>query len=98
MILIKMEMPKSCWECPVCKLIGGKLYFRLTGEAIRFEPEADNNCPLIELPPHGRLIDVCSLENAKFHEPINEYSRWWNGALESVIENAPTIIEAEEKK
>ena len=53
------------------------------------------NCPLIELPPHGRLIDIKSVEDGKFVTVGNDYQRWWNGALESVIDNAPTVIEAE---
>ena len=58
-ILIKgMEMPKSCWDC----------YFQDCGNCVlnshkvvdRFilEDSVDNECPLVEVPPHGRLIDV----------------------------------------
>ena len=51
---------------------------------------------LIDVPePHGRLIDIKSVEYGKFTTVGNEYQRWWNGALESVIDNAPTVIEAE---
>ena len=53
-------------------------------------------CPLIELPPHGRLIDIKSVEDGKFVTVGNDYQRWWNGALESVIDNAPTVIEGSE--
>ena len=48
-----------------------------------------------KLPQHGRLIDIKSVEYGKFTTVGNEYQRWWNGALESVIDNAPTVIEAE---
>ena len=56
----------------------------------------DKECPLIELPPHGRLIDIKSVEDGKFVTVGNDYQRWWNGALESVIDNAPTVIEGSE--
>lgn len=51
----------------------------------------------VEVPtPHGRLIDINDVKNTKFAaEKINQYERWWNDALDSVIENAPTVIEAE---
>ena len=53
-------------------------------------------CPLIEIPtPHGRLVDIKSVEDRKFTTVDNEYERWWNGALDSVVDNAPTVIEAE---
>jgi len=46
------------------------------------------NCPLIDLPPHGRLIDADALVKK---QPIPEL-----GAPRWLIEQAPTIIEAEE--
>lgn len=46
--------------------------------------------------PHGRLIDIKSVEESKFVKVSNGFQRWWNGALERVIDNAPTVIEAEE--
>lgn len=54
------------------------------------------DCPLVEIPtPHGRLVDIKSVEDRKFTTVDNEYERWWNGALDSVVDNAPTVIEAE---
>ena len=67
-ILIKgMEMPQNCRTCPM--LFDGHSYrwCNITGESLGIE-EADNGrneyCPLIELPPHGRLI----LENGEEYE------------------------------
>ena len=91
-ILIKgINPPKSCYTCSwynkvQCPVNDGKCYYRITRHP---------SCPLIELPPHGRLIDIKSVEEGKFVTVINDYQRWWNGALESVIDNAPTVIEAE---
>ena len=94
-ILIKgMEMPKNCKECGLyiegaCYAKGYRDYRSIMDTA---KPD---DCPLIELPPHGRLIDIKSVEDRKFVTVSNDYQRWWNGALESVIDNAPTVIEAE---
>lgn len=94
-ILIKgMEMPKDCNKCPMtvdgyCRIIGYP-----NGDAIikRYKPLW---CPLVEVPKHGRLIDADALETE--WEVLDE-----DGCVEmeyysiEAIENAPTIIEAEE--
>ena len=63
-ILIKgMEMPPFCdTDCP-------GIYFRACpikelGEALmyRYEEKRHPDCPLIEIPPHGRLIDADAFE------------------------------------
>lgn len=70
-VLIKgMEMPESCDDCFL---------------PLRYCPYAmkpDGSCPLIELPPHGRLIDADDFFRS-FPELIPyEFA-------------APTILEAE---
>ena len=86
-VIVKgMKMPKNCTGCPICC---GLPYQHRDVKGRR------PDCPLIELPPHGRLVDIKSVEDRKFTTVDNEYERWWNGALESVIDNAPTVIEAE---
>lgn len=85
-IVKNMAMPKNCTGCPICC---GLPYQHRDVKGRR------PDCPLIELPPHGRLIDIKSVEEGKFVAVGNDYQRWWNGALESVIDNAPTVIEAE---
>lgn len=104
-----MKMPKSCFGCHLFNLDDQDLwcianhyagYCRELSKYIdedKFVNERHPDCPLIEVPtPHGRLIDIKSVEDGKFHAVGNDYQRWWNGALESVIDNAPTVIEAEE--
>ena len=91
-ILIKgMEMPKDCNKCPMtvegyCRIIGYP-----NGDAInnRYKPLW---CPLVEVrTPHGRLIDADALTGKAYMD----------GKLMCVemddIEEAPTIIEAEER-
>ena len=61
-----------------------------------------NGCPLIEVPPHGRLIDEDALKErvtkrlyASNHGSMAEA---YFAALIDVIDNAPTIIPAEPPK
>lgn len=64
-ILIRMEMPRNCFECPLftncdaceghecgCGLLGGIGY-----EEDISEDRRRDGCPIVELPPHGDLID-----------------------------------------
>ena len=87
-----MEMPTNCGECPMiceddlCRITKG-------GRTIKDRPP---HCPLIEIPPHGRLIDADAFEkqNAYFwnRDFINpKYSE----TLADLVNAAPTIIEAE---
>lgn len=98
-ILKGMKMPLNCALCErgsICECLKeykdyeSILYAVDDGDLVRAD-----DCPLIELPPHGRLIDIKSVEDGKFVTVSNDYQRWWNGALESVIDNAPTVIETE---
>ncbi len=76
-ILIKgMEMPKNCGEC---------LFKHLspTGESIVCELDLSTvpwesrpfDCPLIEVPKHGRLIDADALRQS-IKESIDECHKW----------------------
>lgn len=88
-VLIKgMEMPLCCQQCPLCGDEG-----RFCMAARRCIPIVGRIdwCPLVEVPtPHGRLIDRDKLTGEQYKE----------GNLMVVemdaIEDAPTVIEAEE--
>ena len=93
-ILIKgMEMPTSCGDCPIgdslcCTLMPGvpALWKEYT-IAIRTN-KRHSHCPLIPVPPHGRLIDLDAIPKEA-----------WRGAKEDLVDElilAPTIIPAEE--
>ena len=92
-ILIKgMEIPKNCGECPFIFSSWGIEYYCHLAEsstsAEYVEREKMTNCPLIELPPHGRLIDA------------DELVRIWTGAqfygsIKPIVDARPTVIEAE---
>ena len=115
-VIVKgMEMPQNCAYCPLsgyrntslgqildCKRIG------TVGTAVRDTYDVLNrrhpNCPLIELPPHGRLGDLDKLwdrmynyidnEGAKMPFGDNDFMIHRDSACE-LIEDAPTVIEAE---
>ena len=99
-VIVKgMEMPYQCAECDFC---GGIImpdgiyccdcpseasHGKNISDAINNDTRADF-CPLIELPPHGRLIDADKLV------------RIWTGAqfygsIKPIVDARPTIIEAE---
>lgn len=74
-ILIKMEMPKNCGECPLrsevilplrCKGVYGEPPIYTTEELPNEKAlmsKRHSVCPLIEVPKHGRLIDADALKN-----------------------------------
>lgn len=88
-----MEMPRSCFYCPFqhkntteC-LITHKYYnWGLT------TPPSD--CPLIHVPPHGRLIDADALISRCQDEKGNYYGHD-SAVIGEALESAPTVIEAE---
>ena len=103
-ILIKgMEMPKNCGECLLATLspTGESLICNYMLSRVSWE-ERPFDCPLVSVPPHGRLIDADELE---------EHDGWLRDSMYFAQEschthiqfiyandiiNAPTIIEAED--
>lgn len=92
-----MEMPKNCIECPFMALAnttdGRLLEFCSVIEmfVLGIETQKDPKCPLVELPPHGRLIDVDAFSEF-VRKTWADCDQWILGYLES----CNTIIEAEE--
>lgn len=94
-ILIKdMEMPTGCGHCYMFSFLSDscRITNHVTGEMNdkMFDRRFDD-CPLIELPPHGRLIDADALAVA-----LDDNDELTTSVL-SLIDDAPTIIEAEGK-
>ena len=98
-----MKMPKNCKECDfgIFDDVDSPHYCCVTGEDIcdtEYEEKRMDNCHLIELPKHGRLIDADALKNSianiKHIDNANPHimTAWRE------INLAPTIIEAEENK
>ena len=97
-ILIKgMEKPKECYCCP-CSTINmngrwGKC--NLLGRDYAGNPhKIYDDCPLVEIPSHGRLIDADRLSiQRENYDTYNNYSEAFD-----MIDNAPTVIEGEEQE
>lgn len=91
-ILIKgMEMPSCCDDCWALDEYGDYPVCRITSEQrgynFRIREKRMDNCPLVPVPPHGRLIDADDTENIIL--VMND-----NGiGFKRII--APIIIEAE---
>lgn len=98
-VLIRgMEMPHDCEECKLCVIIPVGDYQilrkcaalnKMAGYLIR-----RNDCPLVELPPHGRLIDADELIDAGWQLSRDNI---FTGKYEiALLSSVPTIIPAEE--
>ena len=91
-VLIKgIEMPNSCRDCP----ISGEWYCNALPSIPAWHKEyvasiegqtRMDRCPLVPVPPHGRLIDADALcDGLVSNHPVVIYAK-----------SAPTIIPAEE--
>jgi len=96
-----MEMSKNCMLCPLCVeeadpangemcMVTGTLMPPCTRERL-------DNCPLVPVPPHGRCVDADKLmQEIRLFIKENMLSRDDARELLETIEDAPTIIPAEE--
>ena len=92
-VYIDMEMPKSCAECPVNMNICKRGYKHLLAHMELYDQRADD-CPIIPVPPHGRLIDADALRQDWLENGENDYVYDTNSFLYS-LDDAHTIIPAE---
>lgn len=104
-ILIKgMEMPDRCANCPFmdgedswCTAIPFKALDGVYKYGIKDKPSW---CPLVPIPPHGRLIDADAADEYAYDELEVSYSylspREASRNMQLLYRNMPTIIEAEE--
>ena len=98
-ILIKgMEMPPNCCQCPVNMEICKRGYKYLLEHPELYDKRA-NDCPLVPVPEHGRLIDADRLRHSHCAEctlyPDNCLGDEcdWDSIFH--IDHAPTIIPAD---
>lgn len=96
-ILIKgMNMPTRCEACFAYRFKAeyGHGYCRIANAKILGHGNARlNNCPLVEIPPHGRLIDADALKTLEIKDCDGV---WEVVAYKNDIDAATTIIEAED--
>ena len=94
-VLIKgMEMPKNCGDCLTNYMLNVVCDCDLNNiEDGRRLP----NCPLVEIPPHGRLVDADALKvNDGWLDNQDGTQTHIQFVYANDIINAPTIIETEE--
>lgn len=106
-ILIKnMKMPTSCYDCNCfIRDSGGIDYCCLLMQDIEDSDKCDDDCPLVSVSPHGRLIDeesICGqlrplIENPYCYNRLQIISETLAHCLQ-IISDVPTIIPAEEEK
>ena len=94
-ILIKcMEMPKNCSRCQFC--FGANNICPWTREYAT-STKRHPDCPLIEIPEHGRLIDADKLEvNFGWLAEAEGYKTHISFVYSNAIDNAPTVIPSSE--
>ena len=104
--LPNMEMPKNCVECDLskrrhssmgdiidCKRIGtvGSAFNDTHMILINRHP----NCPLVEIPPHGDLVDKDKLMAEVMDSDLDHLQRDdWREVIQ-IVADADVIIEAE---
>ena len=101
-ILIKgMEMPKNCDSCMFSRRSIHNIDW-----CVLTEKDLPCDCPIVPVPPHGRLIDADALRllyDFNGYKPTGdmteeEFDRLMCRlpVIRAIIDEAPTIIEAEE--
>lgn len=100
-VLIKsMEMPTSCAVCPFENYgdcYGGKVKAIMDIDDYVSAGKRHPRCPLVEIPPHGRLIDADTLTVK--HGWLDNFDNTHTHiqfVYANEINYAPTIIPAEE--
>lgn len=109
-ILIKgMKKPENCFHCPMGYKYGDvddpKLMCTITATVIPLGKSLDimKNCPLVEIPPHGELIDKDKLINRckQFKDMQFEHGETWEAGIDTCINiiefHVPTVIESEDE-
>jgi len=111
-ILIKgMKMPKDCPMCPLshwnkldeftgCEVVNGKRFAVTNDKGYAQSNTRPSWCPLVEIPPHGRLIDADKLEDVFSGLGDRAYRRTKGTIMDAqkFLSYAPTVIESEEHK
>ena len=94
-----MEMPENCTVCPIRSWNGEDDICPFSKvEALSIGRQA--KCPLVEIPPHGRLIDadeLFQLLDGGYDVDMDELPET-KAALLEMIANAPTIIPADKEE
>lgn len=107
-ILIKdMKRPQTCFKCKLSRIIPSIYIFCPLNEKCYPADEMPSDCPLVPVPPHGRLIDADALLMRINHEVMEAYmdgacygvhpSQEYLYLLGEIIDDASTVIPASEE-
>lgn len=101
-ILIRgMEMPQRCKACRFCGFGGRRSELNVcmfTGESQpKLSQERMSKCPLVPVPPHGRLIDADAIEYTYTTARGNDDGHNWRifAVGQDEVDDMPTIVPAE---
>ena len=106
-VLIKgMEMPTRCFSCPMCDVENAEVNCAIShGSYIEYREidpkvaiqERPSWCPLIEVPPHGRLIDADAVERNLVKMQMAQKGVVGHGIRKSraVVRDMATVIPAD---
>lgn len=89
-----MEMPKSCYGCALCHPLYHTSYCAVANRNCTPLREKKAWCPLVPVPPHGRLIDADALIIDLMDRGIEgiQTDDWYE--IQQAVMDAPTIIQA----
>lgn len=102
-----MEIPQDCFDCSTkvdpdnrkCN-IDGHVFEETLGKLTRHR---DEDCPLVPVPPHGKLIDASESIRVELYDEEHEDWTWHDMTIDDLLSqswvdaDAPTIIPAEEE-
>ena len=100
-------MPKGCEECRFFAwkrgvgqhcAVDDRITFHATLDGFDVGYERNGDCPLVHVPPHGRLIDADALDKQIYNDiPLKVFGNIARMAeMRNIVFNAPTVIEGEE--
>ncbi len=106
LLIKKGKMPKDCPMCPMahwnkldeltgCEIVPGKRYAMTKDPGYADSSSRPDWCPLVEIPPHGDLIDrdeIAKQIQCLLEHPSDLVNGQW---IKNTIRQIPTIIEAE---
>ena len=100
-VLIRgMEMPTRCEDC-FCYRHNAEYdyaYCNISSVNVRGHGNARLvNCPLVPVPPHGRLIDAGNLAARAFRYLLMDEEESPKVIFANAVKDAPTIIEGDKE-
>lgn len=98
-VIVPMETPETCRRCIEMKIsVQCRVIKQEPVTAVMAGYNRPKDCPLIELLPHGRLIDADKLKShlkTSFENKVGGFTyELFFDFMMDILDNAPTILEA----